>query len=234
MHACKTSSLISTSKSPYYPRGAIKLLDAAPASPRAGAQLESAVTPDGESDNENDNDAWTENIVNPGDMDSRLQEMVWCAGLCNNATIHHDTKANTWQANGDATEIALQVFAHKLAHGRPNLTRHKKSYDLQRVPSKNSSTHNKLSDVHFELVIEHPFDSTVKRMSTAWKLVSADGQSDECLVFLKGATERVLDRCSYVSMADEHVPITDEFKEDIIAKVDEVSVRGRCISFDED
>jgi P-type Na+/K+ transporter len=190
------------------------------------AHSESTMIPDEDSDVE-DNDAWTDNVVNPSDMDSRLQELVLCAGLCNNATIHHDTKADTWQANGDATEIALQVFAHKLAHGRPNLTRNKKTHDLQRVTTKNSVDHIKQSDEHFELVVEHPFDSTIKRMSTAWRVVSANGESDECLVFLKGAIERVLDRCAFVSMADELVPVTDELKEDIIAKVDEVGVRER-------
>ncbi len=209
----------------------MKSLDEDEVNVEAGDQPNSAaaaVTAHGDSATENDdddNDFWTENIVNPADMDPRLQEMVLCSALCNMATIHHDSESNTWQANGDATEIALQVFAHKLAHGKTNLTRaHKKSNDLRRFNSHTSSVPHRFSEGHFELVIEHPFDSTIKRMSTAWKAGNADGPSDECFVFLKGAIERVLDRCSYVSMADEQVALTDELKDDILARVDVVSV----------
>jgi magnesium-transporting ATPase (P-type) len=160
-------------------------------------------------------------------MERRLRELVLCAGLCNMATIHHDSKADTWQANGDATEIALQVFAHKLAHGKPNLTRMKKTNELTRINSKNSAVRASLNDGHFELVIEHPFDSTIKRMSTAYHLVgSSTFPADVTYVFLKGAVERVLDSCAYVSLAEQQVPLTEDLKADIIARMDMLAAEG--------
>lgn len=90
------------------------------------------------------------------------------------ATLHKG-KEDRWEAAGDATEIALQVFAHKLGHGKPHLTHPKKkgtvaSQALSPVTTRTSEhgpAKTKVAlDGHYEIVIEHPFDSSVKRMST--------------------------------------------------------------------
>ncbi len=218
---------------PYYPRGAVRLLPQAEFEATKGPLPEPpAANPE---DVEDSDDDWSENLVNPADMDDRLRELVLCSGLCNMATIHHDTKADTWQANGDATEVALQVFAHKLGHGKPALTRTRAHHapdaarqpSLSRQASRVSAAQSILHNKHFELVIEHPFDSSVKRMSTAWSLVGQNGDAGkETLVFLKGAVERVLDRCGFVSMSDEHAPMSEQIKEEIIARMDEFAAEG--------
>lgn len=173
--------------------------------------------------------------MHPSDMENNLANMTLCASLCNMATIHKGKEGN-WQASGDATEIALQVFAHKLGRGKPHMTRAKSKHHphaeahqppaLQRAGSTYSANEKAVPlDGHYKLVIEHPFDSTVKRMSTAWRFVKEDGTENEkeCLVFMKGAVERVLDRCEAVGLGNDAVPLDESRKAEIIARMDAVS-----------
>lgn len=139
-------------KDPFYPRGKVVLETSKP------IEIE-------ESDLGDQDDTVG---VDPASLESSFQHLVHCASLCNMATLHHNQKEDTWEANGDPTEIALQVFAHKLASGKPHLLKQKDPW---------------------ELVVEHPFDSTIKRMSTVYK------HNDAQIVFLKGAVERVIERC---------------------------------------
>ncbi len=102
-------------------------------------------------------------------------------------------------------EIALQVFAHKLDRGKPHMT----------------ATDNRSG--HYELIAEHPFDSSIKRMSTIWRPIQVAG-AEQSLVFMKGAVERVLDGCDYVGM-DRTVELTVAIKEDILLRMEHVSAR---------
>ncbi|KAI8072309.1 hypothetical protein BC940DRAFT_292278, partial [Gongronella butleri] len=81
-----------------------------------------------------------------------------------------DSALNTddqWVGGGAPTEVALQVFAHKLGMGKPDLEA--KGWDLLQ---------------------EYQFDSTIKRMSTLY--MEKDGALD---LFTKGAAERVVPLC---------------------------------------
>lgn len=104
-------------------------------------------------------------------MEESLKNLVLCASLCNTATIHKGDE-NKWEANGDATEIALQVFAHKLGHGQPHLTHQKKSHQIRSkgealspVTTRTSETAVKPAKIalegHYTKIVEHPFDSCV-------------------------------------------------------------------------
>nr|O13397.1 RecName: Full=Sodium/potassium exporting P-type ATPase 1 [Schwanniomyces occidentalis]AAB86426.1 P-type ATPase 1 [Schwanniomyces occidentalis] len=74
-----------------------------------------------------------------------------------------------WEAHGDATEIAINVFTTRLGY-----------------------TRDKLIGDSLEHLNEFPFDSSIKRMSTVYK--DKDGNST---VYTKGAVERVLSCCKY-------------------------------------
>jgi P-type Na+/K+ transporter len=60
-------------------------------------------------------------IVRPGELDSRFEHLAHCSALNNMATLHKGEDEKGWEATGDPTEIALQVFAHKVGLGKPNL-----------------------------------------------------------------------------------------------------------------
>ena len=76
---------------------------------------------------------------------SELGAFLRSTSLCNLASVRHDDK-NGWQAIGDPTEIALQVFAHRFEYGKKTLV---------------SRGWNQLA--------EYPFDSSIKRMSVVYQ-----------------------------------------------------------------
>ena len=52
---------------------------------------------------------------------------------------------------------------------------------MQRVESRHSTQGVLTSaqiDGHYEMLVEHPFDSTIKRMATAWKFIPEDTSAD--------------------------------------------------------
>ncbi|KAJ2833839.1 hypothetical protein GGI24_000676 [Coemansia furcata] len=100
-----------------------------------------------------------------------VRRLAEAAALCNMSEIKCDAATGEWFGIGDPTEIALQVFAAKLSMGKPLLT---------------SDTHQ------WSVVSEYPFDSGIKRMS----VVAVNNITGEKLLFLKGATERVVPCCT--------------------------------------
>ncbi|KAI8072300.1 hypothetical protein BC940DRAFT_292247 [Gongronella butleri] len=102
----------------------------------------------------------------------------------NDATISDD-----WVANGAPTEVALQVFAHKFQLGKPAL-----------------------EEQGWQVAVELPFDSSIKRMST---LCTKDNASP--ILFTKGAAERIAPLCTNLE--------NTQLKE-ILATVDQLGAKG--------
>lgn len=119
-------------------------------------------------------------VITKENMDAGFQTMVNTAALCNMAELRKDKTNDKWSGMGDPTEIALQVFAHKLSNGKPTLV-------------KKDAPDNET----WKLISEYPFDSSVKRMSVLCR--APDGTH---IAFLKGATERVLESCNSMLMSD--------------------------------
>ncbi|KAJ2803200.1 hypothetical protein H4R20_002985 [Coemansia guatemalensis] len=109
--------------------------------------------------------------INQDNMPVPFRKIVQGAALCNMSEIRKDDETGDWYGIGDPTEIALQVFASKLAMGKPMLTN---------------------DENQWKLVCEYPFDSGIKRMS----VVAKNLRTDEQIIFLKGATERVVPCCT--------------------------------------
>lgn len=106
---------------------------------------------------------------------SNFTKILEIASLCNLAEVASDAPTNesvttlptqtSWSAVGEPTEIALQVFAMRFQHGKPEAL----------IKSGRQLRH------------EFPFDSAIKRMAVAY--TGADNSVD---VFVKGATEALL------------------------------------------
>ncbi|KAJ2660222.1 hypothetical protein IWW48_003054 [Coemansia sp. RSA 1200] len=115
-------------------------------------------------------------VVRNDNMSACFRRLTEAAALCNMAELKQDEQSGEWFGIGDPTEIALQVFATKLSMGKPALT--------------TESSEGKEGG-QWRLVCEYPFDSGIKRMSV---VVSND--AGERILFLKGATERVVSCCN--------------------------------------
>ncbi|PNS16423.1 potassium/sodium efflux P-type ATPase, fungal-type [Sphaceloma murrayae] len=132
------------------------------------------------------------------DLPVGMEAFLDSAALCNLATVRYNEKENKWQTTGDPTEIALQVFTHRFEHGKAHL-----------------------ESQGWEQVTEYPFDSTVKRMTVAYK-----AEEEGYLVFTKGAVERVLDLCTSFGHGEHQQALDDAGKDAILEQMTLLADQG--------
>ncbi|KAL0570051.1 hypothetical protein V5O48_011906 [Marasmius crinis-equi] len=177
-------------------------------------------------------------VIDPDDMDSALKELVTVASLCNVATIAKDKENDSlWTSTGDPTEVALQVFAHKLRMGRPSLV-----VDSIPASSSDNDTIDTVQDEkergfqaskRYQLKNEFPFDSSLKRMSTVYLDLAYPMQP---LFLLKGAVERVLDASTHylkdgktagLSESEPEYALLDETtRNSILTSMEDIAAQG--------
>ena len=154
-------------------------------------------------------DEWAmrnENTAVPSDSPStveivpELESFLQSTVLCNLATVRRDQQKSKWQAIGDPTEIALQVFAHRFGLGKKTLEEKRGWAQLA----------------------EYPFDSSIKRMSVIYE--SED--KSRTYVFTKGAVEQVIDLCTDIGTADRQQPATLESKREVLAQMNLLASQG--------
>ncbi|KAL8932589.1 MAG: hypothetical protein Q9216_006768, partial [Gyalolechia sp. 2 TL-2023] len=129
-----------------------------------------------------------------------LQEFLQSTALCNLARIRFDEQKKEWQAIGDPTEIALQVFTHRFQLGKQTLE----------------------EEQGWTQVAEYPFDSSIKRMSVIYR----KGEKDNVHVFTKGAVERVVDLCTSIGTGTKQRPVTPEVKDEVLGQMDLLAAQG--------
>ncbi|KAJ8115362.1 hypothetical protein ONZ43_g4684 [Nemania bipapillata] len=139
-------------------------------------------------------------------MNAELEAFLLSAALCNLATVRQQQEPKDdepeWQVTGEPTEIALQVFAHRLDRGKKTI-----------------------EAMGWKQVAEFPFDSSIKRMSVIYNGPSRD----HSMVFTKGAVERVVDLCTTVGIESSQEPMTDERKEEILKQMDAFASQGQRV-----
>lgn len=122
-----------------------------------------------------------------GETYKNLKKWLYTATLANIATVtqskDEDSGEMVWKAHGDATEIAIQVFCCRVGFQR------------------------ELISASFEHIEEYPFDSSIKRMSSIYKI------GDKTMIFTKGAVERILRRCTHWTGNPEEKTDTAELRE---------------------
>ena len=133
-------------------------------------------------------------------LPSEMETLLQATALCNLATVRYNNQESEWQSIGDPTEIALQVFAHRLGHGKKTLTER---------------------DGWNELA-EYPFDSSIKRMSVIYKTAV----SEYAYVFTKGAVERVLELCTTVGVGENQQSMSTERKQKVLEQMTMLAGQG--------
>ena len=124
----------------------------------------------------------------PSSVPPEVHTFLQTIALCNTATLQYDKEDAQYETDGDPTEIALQVFAHRFGDecGKPGLLAS-----------------------GWRLVAEHPFDSDIKRMSVLY----TEPDTGKIHVFAKGAVERVLGACVTYGEGDAAHPMTEKDRE---------------------
>ncbi|CAO2657378.1 Nn.00g035040.m01.CDS01 [Neocucurbitaria sp. VM-36] len=130
-----------------------------------------------------------------------FQHFLNVACLANLAAVKKK-KDGEWEAHGDPTEVAIQVFAARFGMDRSQLVKSESS--------------------EWEDLVELPFDSDVKRMSVIMK--HSDGN---VFAFTKGAVERVIQSCTTFLPVDSEEP-TDitEFRDEILRNMEALAGLG--------
>lgn len=153
--------------------------------------------------------------INPLSTKS-FTEIMRCCVLCNNSVITSENEVSSrergslkssgiWNAVGDPTETALLVMAAK-----GSITADKLKYDYKRVD-------------------EIPFDSQTRCMT-----VIVSEKSGQKTAFSKGASDVILNRCSFLYTDNGIIPLTSSVKRQIQYKVDEMSEKAlRVLAFAE-
>lgn len=119
--------------------------------------------------------------------------------LCNTATLQYDKEDAQFEADGDPTEVALQVFAHRFGAAKRHLL-----------------------DAGWRLVEEYPFDSDIKRMS----VVFTEPETGTVHIFAKGAVERMLSVCSTYGQGPTTHPMTEQDKSYIHSQMNVLANEG--------
>lgn len=195
---------VDAASDPFLPRGAVRV-ETAGGKPNQ-AMSEHPTRSDG-TDDSDDQTLGDGPVCDPNDVPEPLHELTLCAALCSSATVqrvYDEDKQDEdlgWEGHGDATEVALQVYAHKIGYGKPHLTSGSDNTDAQDEDLVYSTRPDK-----YELLVEHAFDSSIKRMSMAYLCTpgpASDTKEPYIVVFMKGAFERVFDRCTSILADDQ-------------------------------
>lgn len=161
-------------------------------------------------------------------MDPNLQSIAEICAVCNDAGIYFD--GNLFRATGLPTEAALKVLVEKM--GVPDSKARNKIRDTQLAASYliDSSTvklgccewWNKRS----KRIATLEFDRVRKSMS-----VIAREPTGHNRLLVKGAVESLLERGSYVQLADGSlIPIDEPCRQLLLQKLSEMSSKGlRCL-----
>lgn len=137
-----------------------------------------------------------------------LENFLNVGAMANLAHVYQsENEGNQWQARGEPTDIAIQVFASRFNWNRTRWTKGENAVWKQKA--------------------EYPFDSNVKKMSVIFSRNENSEKSRE-MVFSKGAVERVLEACSNVVWTDGSSPIAldDNVKDQILQNMEALAKEG--------
>ncbi|CEI62887.1 Calcium-transporting ATPase 3 [Fusarium venenatum] len=144
------------------------------------------------------------------EMTDELNAFLLSSALCNLATVRYDEEEEKWQVTGEPTEIALQVFTHRFNSGKKTL-----------------------EGQGWKQTAEFPFDSSIKRMSVIYDAPEGASGSiidtQNSMVFTKGAVERVLDLCDYAGTGADQQPMTEELKESVLTQMNNLASQGQRV-----
>ncbi|EPX75218.1 P-type ATPase [Schizosaccharomyces octosporus yFS286] len=121
-----------------------------------------------------------------------LDPVLKISSLCNLSSINKNSEGD-WVAKGEPTEIALHVFSSRFNYGKEELLKNHK------------------------LLREYPFDSEIKRMAVVYQ-----GKENNPEVYVKGAVERVLERCESIATQ----PLDSEKRQIVLAQMDTLASQG--------
>ncbi|CAF2843471.1 unnamed protein product [Rotaria sp. Silwood2] len=144
---------------------------------------------------------------------SGLIELAECAALCNDSALDYNESKKVFEKVGEATETALTVLVEKMNVFNTDKSR---LSPQEMAMSSNIIIHQKYRK---EFTLE--FSRDRKSMST-YVVPTNRGPSNNqqsAKMFVKGAPESVIERCTHIRVGTQKVPLTPQIKQEIMRLV---------------
>merc|ERR1712061_297208 len=132
-----------------------------------------------------------------------LEEISTISIMCNDSAIDFNEYKNAFEKVGEATETALIVLAEKL--NPYDLSKSGGRLESAKVVRKDMETKRK-KDFTLE------FSRDRKSMSTYCSPRKPSRIGNGPKMFVEGAPEGVLDRCTYIRIGSEKMPMTEKLR----------------------
>merc|ERR1711970_1607278 len=129
-----------------------------------------------------------------------LAEVATVCAMCNDSAVDYNSAKGIYEKVGEATETALTVLVEKLNCAGLNLASKSNS---ERCSAVNQTVKAKWAKEH---TLE--FSRDRKSMSAYCR----SKETGEAKLFVKGAAEAVLERCTHAMCGDEKIPLTNSMK----------------------
>ncbi|XP_034415105.1 ATPase sarcoplasmic/endoplasmic reticulum Ca2+ transporting 1, like isoform X1 [Cyclopterus lumpus] len=139
-----------------------------------------------------------------------LVELATICALCNDSSLDYNESKKIYEKVGEATETALSCLVEKMNVFNSNVK------NLSRIERANACCSVVKQLMKKEVTLE--FSRDRKSMSVYCTPTKGDGGAK---MFVKGAPEGVIDRCAYVRVGTNRVPLTNTIKEKILTVIRE-------------
>ncbi|KAM7139874.1 sarcoplasmic/endoplasmic reticulum calcium ATPase 3 isoform 2-T2 [Macrochelys suwanniensis] len=150
--------------------------------------------------------------VQCGQYDGLVELAIICA-LCNDSSLDYNESKKAYEKVGEATETALTCLVEKMNVFNTDTSNLSK---VERASACNSAIKQLMKK---ECTLE--FSRDRKSMSVYCTPVGSSHNSAGSKMFVKGAPESVIERCSYIRVGTTRVPLTLSTKEKILSKIRE-------------
>ncbi|KAJ3305050.1 hypothetical protein HDU76_005085, partial [Blyttiomyces sp. JEL0837] len=160
-----------------------------------------------------------------------LYELLTVCSLCNDAKVVFDEKTESFQKIGEPTEAALKSLLEKFGSDDATLNQ-----SIPIIPDATALASLSQSAKHDRAgKVDHYIEAKYKRLATlefsrdrksmsvfVERLKGAPafgGVSTGKVLFVKGAPEQVIERCTSVRVGEKSVPLTEKRRAAVLAKV---------------
>jgi len=138
-----------------------------------------------------------------------LEEMATISVMCNDSALDYNEFKNMFEKVGEATETALITLGEKI-----------NPYSVPKSGGRLESAKVVRKDIESKWKKDYTleFSRDRKSMSSYCTPKKPTRLGNGPKMFVKGAPEGVLDRCTYVRIGTEKVPMTEKIREKIMAR----------------
>jgi len=140
-----------------------------------------------------------------------LIELATISALCNDSSLDYNDAKKCYEKIGEATETALTVLVEKMNVFNTN----KSGLSHQ----DKAMVCNNVIKQKYKKTCTLEFSRDRKSMSVL--ATPAQGGKGEARMYVKGASEAVIERCNYVRLGTDRIPMTPEIKKEMLALVHE-------------